>query len=273
MNDVPGPLSGQRVLLPRPVDRAVELSELLRAQGAEPISVPLIAVAPPSDPGPFDFALVALAAGDFAWVGFTSVNAVSAVVDRAATLGLRPALPADTKVAAVGPATAAALRSAGLPVDLVPPNPGSADALGEFWPTAKAGEAVLLPRSDIARPGLPAALTSLGYRVAAVTAYRTVVQPVPASVARELATGGFAAVLLTSPSTVTALADVDIAAGTVLGAIGGPTTRAATSAGRQVHFTAAHPTAEALVAGLVAATRIAEPPPHPPSTIETRATP
>ena len=107
-----------------------------------------------------------------------------------------------------------------------------------------------MPRSDIAPAALPAALARLGYRVEAVTAYRTVVQPVSDEVAAELAAGGFDAVLFTSPSTVKALHDADIGASTVLGAIGQPTTRACVAAGWPTAFTAPQPTDRGLVQGL-----------------------
>ena len=278
-----GPLTGWRVLVPRPVDRAGELIDLLRAVGAEPVSVPLIAIAPPADPGPLDLALIDLGRSRFSWVGFTSVNAVDAVIRRAAELGVDPAVPADTRVAAVGAATTAALRNAGLPVDLQPAGAGSAEALAAQWPTARPGESVLLPRSDIARPGLPEALPAKGYRVEAVIAYRTVVQPLSAELTADLRADRFDAILLTSPSCVTALAGAPIGPTVVLGAIGRPTAAASAAAGRPVTFVARQPTATALIEGLVtaardraardqAATTPAAHPPKPPMTSETRVT-
>ena len=244
------PLAGWRVLVPRPAERATPLADALRELGAEPVAVELISIERPEDAAPLDLALVDLAQARYDWVGFTSVNALDAVLRRAAELGLAPVVPASTRVAAVGPATTAALRTAGLPVDLVPGDGGSAAALGECWPSAPGDAAVFLPRSDLAPSGLPHALAAKGYRVDAVTAYRTVVNPVPVAVAAELAAGSFDAVLLTSPSTVAALRAVDVAPSTVLGAIGDPTTRAGANAGRRVHFTANRPTARALADAL-----------------------
>jgi len=250
------PLAGWRVLVPRPADRSVQLADALAAVGAQAVSVELITIAPPLDPGEFDLQLIDLAAGRFAWIGFTSAGAVDAVLRRSASLGLVPAIPADTRVAAVGPATASALRAAGLPVDLVPVAGGSAEALAGIWPTTADGAAVLLPRSDIAPPGLPQALAAKGYRVTAVTAYRTVTGPVPAWLAIELAGGQIHSVLFTSPSTVHALDGIEIAPATVLGAIGRPTTAAIEQSGRSVNFTADQPTPAGLVDGLLQAARI-----------------
>ncbi len=247
----PGPLAGWRVLVPRPPERSTELVDLLTAAGATPVAVPLISIEPAEDDGALDLRLVALASGEYAWLGFTSAAAVDAVLRRAGQLGLHPAVPADTRVAAVGPATGARLRAAGLPVDLQPPTGGSADALAAIWPHPSGDAAVLLPRSDIAAPALPRALSAMGYRVDAVTAYRTVVQPVPQAQAAELSAGAFDAVLFTSPSTVQALNTVPLPPSTVLCAIGRPTTAAAVAAGRPVHLTAAGPTAPSLVDALV----------------------
>ena len=256
------PLSGWRVLIPRPADRSAALFGALQAVGARGVSAELISIAAPTDPGELDLRLVDLASGGYGWIGFTSANAVDAVLQRSAALGLIPPIPADTRVAAVGPATARALRSAGLPVDLVPPTGGSADALATIWPTARKGQAVLLPRSDIAAPALPQALAAKGYRVEAVTAYRTTTAPVPAWLAAELAGGLIDAVLFTSPSTVRALDGIEIDPATVLGAIGRPTATAMAQSGRTVDFTAGQPTATALVDGLLDAVGLRSRPPR-----------
>jgi len=250
-----GPLSGARVLVPRPAGRGSELVDALQRAGAEVTAVPLISIAPPPDTGALDLAVLALASGEFSWVAFTSVNAVTSVVERARALGLDPAVTADTRVAAVGPSTAQALRDNGIPVDLVPTGGGSSAALAAVWPRPQQGESVLLPRSDIAAGTLPDALKAAGYRVEAVTAYRTVVEPVPAGLAHRLEHGGFDAVLLTSPSIVTALAGLQVSRGTIVGAIGKPTAAAARAGGPPVTFTAERPTAAALAHGLVDAWR------------------
>ncbi len=246
-----GPLSGARVLVPRPAGRGSDLIDALQRADAEVTAVPLISIAPPPDTGALDLAVLALACGDFSWVAFTSVNAVNSVVERARALALDPIVTADTRVAAVGPSTAQALRDNGIPVDLVPTGGGSSAALAAIWPRPHPAESVLLPRSDIAASTLPDALLAAGYRVDAVTAYRTVVEPVPAELADRLEHGGFDAVLLTAPSIVAALAGVRVSPGTIVGAIGKPTSAAASTAGPAVTFTADRPTAAALAQGLI----------------------
>ena len=120
-------------------------------------------------------------------------------------------------MAAVGPATAEALRAEGVSVALMPAERGSGASLAARFPPARAGEMVLLPRSDLAAADLPEALNDKGFRVVPVTAYRTLTRSVPTSVVHELAAGAFDAVLLTSPSTVAALAGLEIARGTMHG--------------------------------------------------------
>ncbi len=244
------PLDGWRVLVPRPQGRSGSLVSLLGAEGAVAQAVPMIVITPPTDLGSLDAAVLALAKGEYSWAGFTSVNAVAAVLDRAGHLGLNPAVPADTRVAAVGPATESALRAAALPVDLTPPHGGSAAALAAIWPAAHEGDSVLLPQSEIAGPLLERSLRDKGFWVQAVTAYRTLPKPLAGSVAADLASGAFEAVLLTSPSTAQAVARTAIARGTVLGAIGSATAAAAAAAGLAVAFTASAPTDAALIGGL-----------------------
>jgi uroporphyrinogen-III synthase len=228
---------------------------LLQSGGAQVVALPLIGIAAPADPAALDLGLVTLAKGGYSWVGFTSVTAVTAVLDRATELALQPAISADTRVAAVGPATAAALRARGVAVDLVPATAGSAEELAAAWPHG-VGQTVLLPRSDLAAPALPEALSAKGYRVDDVTAYRTEPLRPPEDVADDLRAGRITAVLFTSPSTVTALDGLQIAAGTVLGAIGRPTAAAVEKAGRRLAFVAQRPTARALVDGLIAAVQL-----------------
>ncbi len=243
-------LDGWRVLVPRPQGRGGSLVSLLSKQGAVAQAVPMIAITPPSDLGSLDAAVMSLAEGEFSWVGFTSVNAVAAVVDRATHLSLAPVIPADTRVAAVGPATAAALRAGAMPVDLTPDQGGSAAALATVWPAAHDSESVLLPQSEIAGPVLGQSLRDKGFWVQTVTAYRTVPRPLAGSVAADLAAGAYEAVLLTSPSTAQALARTRIARSTVLGAIGSATATAATAVGLNISFTASAPTDAALIDGL-----------------------
>lgn len=93
-----------------------------------------------------------------------------------------------TKVAAVGKATARALRAAGVRVDLIPTGEHSARGLLAAWPAVEdtAFAAVWLPAADKASAALRDGLMELGWRPESALAYRTV--PAPAHPERALAT-------------------------------------------------------------------------------------
>jgi len=79
------------------------------------------------------------------------------------------------KLCAVGPATAEALTSYGLRVDLVPDEYRSEGVVRALRTSVKLGGVrVLLPRGDLARDLLPSQLAQAGAQVTTVTAYRTV---------------------------------------------------------------------------------------------------
>jgi uroporphyrinogen-III synthase len=250
--------AGRRVLVPRAEGAGDALVTLLAEAGLAPDPVVLLTIGRPSDEAAFDVAVLALAAGDYDWVGFASAHGAAAVARRAAELGV--AVPADTRVAAVGAATAAALRSAGIPVDLWPPHGGTAAVLVDLWPHATGGERVLLPSSEIGLTVLADGLAAKGYRVDRVAAYAP--RPLPASdaVAADLRGGAYDAVLLTSPSLARAVADVGPADGVRMVAIGSTTAAGAVAVGLRVDAVADDPTP----AGLLAALRRAFAAPAPP---------
>jgi uroporphyrinogen-III synthase len=84
------------------------------------------------------------------------------------------------KIAAIGPATAEALHQRGALVHLMPAEYRAEAILDEIGDVA--GQRILLPRADIARPTLADGLRALGAQVDEVAAYRTVagVPPPPA---------------------------------------------------------------------------------------------
>ena len=95
--------------------RAQKLSRLLSGNGAEVISLPVIEIQPPSSWAQLDSAVERLARGAYDWALFASPTAVKTFSERASATGL-----ARTRVGAVGPSTAAALRARGVRVDLTP---------------------------------------------------------------------------------------------------------------------------------------------------------
>jgi uroporphyrinogen III methyltransferase/synthase len=118
-----------------------------------------------------DQAVEDLAARRFDWVVLTSVNGVAAVRARAEASGRGRAALGAARVAAVGPATEAALRAWGVVPDLVPEVATTA-ALGHAFPAGPG--AVLLARADLANPELAVTLRAKGWEATEVVAYHTV---------------------------------------------------------------------------------------------------
>jgi uroporphyrinogen III methyltransferase/synthase len=143
-------LFGRRVVVTRAREQASELSALLTAAGAAVVEVPAIVVEDPSDGGDALRATVGRL-GEYAWVVFTSANAVErffACVDDARALGGR-------SVAAIGPGTAEALRRAGINADLVPERFVAEALLATCSPTGsapKAGTSTTSPPTARAAP-------------------------------------------------------------------------------------------------------------------------
>jgi uroporphyrinogen-III synthase len=166
--------------------------------------VPCIAIAFEAD-GRSDAAVQGLASGNVDWVVITSANAVTAVAGAAGRLRVDLATRAGgTRWAAIGRATAAAMREAGMPVDFQPDRANGLDLAASL--PMKPGTRVLLPRGDLADATLPAALEARGAVVTSVVAYRTQEAPV-ASIS--LMTTALAespvAIVVTSGSTVRGL--------------------------------------------------------------------
>ena len=235
------PLYGWKVLVPRTKEQAGVMSARLRAYGAIPCEVPTIAVEPPRTPAQMERAIKGLVDGRYAWVIFTSVNAVRAVWEKFAEHGLDARHFGGVKIACVGEATADAVRAFGIQPELVPSGEQSSEGLlAEFSPYDEVLDPVgrvLLPRADIATETLAAGLVERGWEVDDVTAYRTVrAAPPPAEIRDAIKSGGFDAVLFTSSSTVRNL--VGIAgkphARTVVSVIGPKTAETATEFGLRV---------------------------------------
>ncbi|MGQ0571453.1 MAG: uroporphyrinogen-III synthase [Armatimonadota bacterium] len=196
------PLAGRRILVTRPRAQSRALCERLRRLGAEPVAVPTISIAAPRSGGPLDQALTRLRRYD--WVVVTSANGAKACVARARALGidLGAAQARGVRWAAIGPATAAALRRAGIQVALVPSRYLTAAVAQEL--RGVNGQRILLPRTEAAGPALRESLRARGASVDEVTAYHTVLAPVRsrAPIRRLISRQAVDTVVFTSASTV-----------------------------------------------------------------------
>jgi uroporphyrinogen III methyltransferase/synthase len=186
-------------------------------------------------------AVKGLVDGRYAWIIFTSANAVRAVWEKFSEHGLDARHFGGVKIACIGSVTADAVRAFGINPELVPAGEQTTEGLlKEFAPFDDLLDPVgrvLLPRADIATETLAAGLQEKGWEVDDVTAYRTVrASPPPAEIRDAIKSGGFDAVLFTSSSTVRNL--VGIAgkphARTVVAAIGPRTAETAAEFGLRV---------------------------------------
>jgi uroporphyrinogen-III synthase len=240
------PLAGWRVLVPRGGKWGDGVAANLRSYGAIPVIAPMINFASSPDQAVLDHALKRLERGSFDWLVITSATTVDVLMSQQVTI------PANTRIAAVGETTGAALILAGYRVDFVPDD-NSARGLVKEWPQSDIVGTVLIPQSDIAEPVLVAGLGKLGLEVEFVAAYRTVGVPVTGQVAADVASGRIGAVLVTSGSVARQVQAqlAPLPAETVVACIGPRTAFDARAAGLAVDLIAEDRSAVSLVDGLV----------------------
>lgn len=227
------PLQGRTVLVTRARHQAASLIESLAALGARVVAAPVIDIVEPPDLDAVADAVRALP--DYDWVVLTSVNGVERFFDRVVLTDRTAEALSHTKLAAVGRATAEAMRARGVEPDLIP-REYHAEALVEALRVMGAGPGwrILVPRAFEGREVLPDELRAMGCSVDVVPVYRTVAATPDPRVAESLREG-VDAITFTSPSTVkhfTAFAeqtglDVDALRAGVLAASIGPVTTAA----------------------------------------------
>ncbi|MGD9798235.1 MAG: uroporphyrinogen-III C-methyltransferase [Acidimicrobiia bacterium] len=239
------PLHGTTVVVTRARTQSSSLASRLAELGADVVEAPMIEVVDPADAG----ASLRSAAGGLAsydWVVLTSANAVERLMG--AVRDARAFGPA--RVAAVGPATAAALAARGVVADLVPD-----EAVAEALLAAMgAGPGrVLLPQAAGARPVLRDGLAAAGWDVVVVEAYRTVACVPSAEVVERVRAADV--VTFASSSTVTAFLEAfgRDAVPPVVVSIGPVTSRTAAAGGLTVDVEADVHTVDGLVAAVLAA--------------------
>lgn len=114
-------LNGARILVTRPAAQAENLCNLIEQRGGAPIRFPTLEI---TESRPDPVLLDQASSSD--WLIFTSTNAVDFAIK--AFGGKMPALR-KFKIAAVGAATAGALRQSGWPVDCVPASEFNSEGL------------------------------------------------------------------------------------------------------------------------------------------------
>lgn len=164
-------LRGISVVVTRPAGQSARLRELIEVRGGTAVLLPLMTIEPVVNP-----VLPEVERERICAVIFVSVNAV-----RLGLRVVRPLLPAGGAVIGVGPATVAALRTAGQMPMAMP----DIEANSEGWLTtsalaaaAVAGRVVVIVRGRGGRDLLTQTLRERGAEVEHVEVYRRVPNPI-----------------------------------------------------------------------------------------------
>jgi len=201
----------------------------------------------PLDPRPGEDAVGRLERYD--WLVVASVRGVEALTRTLSAAGV-DAPPTELRVAAVGPATARALASAGFTVTLVAAEATSNGLAASLRPHVAQGARVLVVGPEGPQSALARKLRAGSAQVHEAPLYRTVASARALTLAEEAIAGRFAAVTFTAPSALTLW----------LEAAGGRADELAAALG-QIQRVAIGPTTEArLAASGLTATAVAEVP-------------
>jgi uroporphyrinogen III methyltransferase/synthase len=162
------PLFGRTILVTRPEHQSHDLQEQLRNLGANVLCQPAIEISQPCDWSPVDNAISRLL--EFDWLVFSSANGVHYFLNRLQSLGCDLRSLSQIKLAAIGPATTAALAEYHLRADLCPPEYRAEQLAAEIAPHAP-GRKFLLARASRGREVLAELLTAAGAAVEQVVVY------------------------------------------------------------------------------------------------------
>jgi uroporphyrinogen III methyltransferase / synthase len=247
------PLFGKRIVVTRATQQAPILSDKLRELGADVIEMPATQVAR-LDLAPLRCAIAGI--GEYAWLIFTSQNAVAIFWEQLLGAGRDARALAGVKIAAVGPATAGALLEHGITVDLIPKR-FVAEGLLEMMRERDdvAGAKALYVTAEGARDVLPDGLEQMGADVTVMEAYRSINDGQGAKrLSRAIEAGKVDLVTFTSASSVKAYVDAvgdELALRVPAASIGPQTSDALRGAGIELKHEAEESTIDGLVAAII----------------------
>ena len=198
------PLFGQVIGIARPEEQADDTALRAVELGAQPLVLPTIEIAPPDNWEEVDAILSRL--NEYDWIVFTSVNGVNGLLGRLLESGRDMRAIAKSRLAAIGPSTAAALRKYSLRADLVPTE-FRAEALARELGPHVAGKNVLWARASRGRDVLPVELAAAGATLKQLVVYQNRdVDRLPASSLLPFERGEVNWIGLSSPSIARSLA-------------------------------------------------------------------
>ena len=164
------PLFGSRALVTRAAHQSGTMVDQLTELGASVLMQPAIEITAAADHRPLDTAIDNLAHYD--WLVFSSANGVQYFLARLRQLGGDLRRLGSCRIAAIGPATAAALEACFLRTDLQP-DENRAEALVEKLVPLATGKRVLLLRGSRGREVLQESLGEAGIDVEQVVVYQS----------------------------------------------------------------------------------------------------
>lgn len=199
------PLLGRSVVVTRARSQAGTLGARLRELGADVIEAPAIRTEPRDDDDVRKMAERVAFGGAYDLICFTSANGVECFFEALRRAGVDARAIAGAKLAAVGRATAGALRDHGLIADFVPERATAEGLLQLLSGEDVKDMQVLCAVASAARPVLTDGLAELGAAVERVAVYDTVAEPLADATAEKIAAADF--VTFASGSSVRSLVE------------------------------------------------------------------
>lgn len=196
------PLFSKRVIVTRTRDQASALSNMLKDLGSEVTEIPTIRIVSLKADR---LAGEALSSENYDWVFFTSQNGVDEFAKILERSGKDCRVLGSSRVCAIGPSTANALRAIGIRPDYIPPQFIAESIVKHFKNARRKGAPApkaLILRARGARDSLPDGLKKAGFKVRVVDLYDTVLSKEGAPILKRALGNGVDFITFTSSSTV-----------------------------------------------------------------------
>lgn len=197
------PLFGKTVVITRAREQASELASLLEDAGASVLQCPTIKISEFSSQEGLEEVFPKLSS--YQWIFFTSANAVRIFFAFLEKKHCDARALAQSKIMAIGPATAEALHHYGIRADLIPERFVAESVVESFLAQNQdyANLHVLLPRAKEARDVLPDRLREAGCTVDVIPVYETVADnSEKEEIEAKIREGAISCITFTSSSTV-----------------------------------------------------------------------
>ncbi len=165
-------LLGKNIVVTRAREQASSIAQMLACLGANVVQFPTIQINPIKDFTEVDKEISQMSSYD--WVIFTSINGVEHLYNRLNSLQKDSRIFANTKIAAIGPATAKGLLERGIKADFIPTAYMAEGIVEGLQKERIEGKKVLIIRAKEARELLPVELEKAKASVKVLTIYETV---------------------------------------------------------------------------------------------------